>query len=135
MPQIGPFGGAIAAHDTSDVTPVTLRRWTPGTSDRGIIRDGSWAEVAVAAPYVVLPAKPTVRARRSGGTREVAAVGLICATRVQVAGDTLGKPDRLYHDGKAWIALDCRDWIPQAGYFAATFEQADEPEGEGALPP
>lgn len=135
MPQIGPFGDAVAAHDTSDVTPVTLRRWTAGTSDRGIVRDGSWADVAVAAPYVVLPAKPITRARREGGTREVAAVGLICATRTLTAGGPLGKPDRLYYDGRTWVCQDCRDWIGAAGYFAATFALADEPEGEGALAP
>lgn len=63
MPQIGPFGDTIAAHDTSDVTPVTLRRWTAGTSDRGRVRDGSWAVVAVVAPYVVWTTL-TQRARR-----------------------------------------------------------------------
>lgn len=135
MPLIGPFGAAIAAHDTSDLTPVTLRRHSPGTSDRGIIRGETWSDVEVARPYVVLPAKPVIRVRREGGTREVAAVGLICATRVHVVGTALGKPDRLLHDGRWWIALDCRDWVAQAGYFAATFEAADEPEGEGALPP
>ncbi len=130
MPEIGPFSPAIMALDTADVTPVTLWRFTPGTSDRGIVRTGAYASIACAAPYVVLPAKPVVRARRGGGTREVAAVGLICATRVQVAGEAFGKPDRLYHDARWWVAYDCRDWLGAAGYFAATFELVDEPESQ-----
>jgi hypothetical protein len=135
VPQIGPFDAAILANDTSDVTPVDLRRFTPGALSRGLVAAGTWAAVTVPAPYVVLPAKPRTRTGRATGTRAVDAIGLITSIRVRVAGDVdLGKPDRLLYSGRWWTAVDCRDWVEQSNYFAATFEIADEPEGEGALP-
>lgn len=131
MPQLGPFDTTLAALDTSDVAPAQLYRYTPGAIDRGRPAEGTWAQVTLAAPYVILPAKPTDRMRRATGGRRSAAVALICATRVRVAGDVaLGKPDRLLYQGVWWVAVDCRDWVDQSNYFAVTFEQADEPESQ-----
>lgn len=131
MPQIGPFDATLAALDTSDVTPAQLWRYAPGEIDRGRPLPGTWSQTELARPYVVLPAKPTDRTRRPTGGRRSAAIGLICATRVHVAGElALGKPDRLLYQGVWWAAVDCRDWLDQSNYFAATFEQTDEPAGQ-----
>lgn len=131
MPQLD-FDAAIAANDTSDVDPVELHRYAPGgTSPGGRALDGAWAPVEVPRPYVVLPAKPIERARRGTGTRKVEAVGLICRTRVQVAGAVpLGKHDRLLRDGRWWVAHSAADWLRGSNYYTATFYLADEPEGE-----
>jgi hypothetical protein len=131
VPQIGPFGPTLEALDTSDVTPAQLHRYAPGLIDRGRPLPGVWAQAELARPYVIMPAKPSERTRRPTGGRLTAAIALISATRINVAGAVaLGKPDRLLYQGAWWNAVDCRDWLDQGDYFAATFERVDEPEGQ-----
>lgn len=132
MPQIGPFGDSVAALDTSDVSPVALSRYAPGALDRGRPLPGEWSALALPAPYVWLPAAPSIRAEANRGARPRERRGLISVVRCRSAetAPPLGKADRATAEGREWVCVDSRDWIAQAGYHAAVFELADEPPGQ-----
>jgi hypothetical protein len=133
VPQIGPFGDALALMNTADVTPITVERWSGGTLDRGVPTGGAYAAIAFPAPYVVLPgAGPDDRELRADGHRERGSIVVLSGQPLIAGSPPLGRPDRVTWAGRTFVVRASNDWVAVSGYHGATCDLVDEPDGEGA---
>src|SRR5574338_433212 len=119
--------------DTSDVTPITVERWSGTTIDRGIPTGGGYAAIVFPRPYVVLPgAGPDDRELRSDGHRERNSIVVLSGQALEVGSPPLGRPDRVTFAGRLFVVRTSNDWVTVSGYHGATCDLVDEPDAEPA---